>query len=300
MSELPASERRILAPQSIKSIVAVPVEVRGQWWGFIGFGECQVEREWSSAETEALRVAARVLGAAIERREAEERLFAYQERLRSLASELALAEERVRRRIATALHDRIGQTLALSKVKLGQLGEEAAAAGLDGQVAEVRDLIDSAVRDTRSLTFELSPPILYEVGLEAAIDWLADQIHRDHKIEVRFHDDRQPKPLDDHVRVVLYQAARELLLNIVKHANASAADVSVRRSGQEVQIVVEDDGQGLDIAKLPSNVTGSHGFGLFSIRERLSLVDGHLDIESEIGQGCRMTLWAPLKKERHG
>jgi len=96
---------------------------------------------------------------------------------------------------------------------------------------------------------------------------------------------------------VLYQAARELLFNVVKHANATSASVSVGLHGQRVQIVVSDNGQGIDIDKLPPDATAAHGFGLFSIRERLSLVGGHLDIESEIGQGTRVTIWAPLAKE---
>jgi len=295
VSAFPTNERRVLEPQDIKSIVAVPIEVWGQWWGFIGFDECQAEREWSTVEIEALKVAARVLAAAIERKDAQTKLLDHQERLRSLASELALAEERVRRRIATALHDRVGQTLALAKVKLGQLKEPAA--DLDQQIEDIRELVGSAFQDTRSLTFELSPPILYEVGLEAAIDWLADEIQQNHGIDVHFQGDGQPKPLDDDVRVVLYQAARELLFNVVKHANATSASVSVGLHGQRVQIVVSDNGQGIDIDKLPPDATAAHGFGLFSIRERLSLVGGHLDIESEIGQGTRVTIWAPLAKE---
>jgi signal transduction histidine kinase len=143
-----------------------------------------------------------------ERIHAEEKLLAYQKQLQSLASQLSLVEERERHRIATDLHDHIGQTLALSKIKLGAL-RESVSSDLAVSVDEIRKLIEQTIQYTRSLTSELSPPILYELGFETAVDWLGEQILSRQDIHFHFNDDGQPKPMEDEARVLLFQAVRE-------------------------------------------------------------------------------------------
>jgi PAS domain S-box-containing protein len=226
-----------------------------------------------------------------ERKKSQEQLLGYQQQLQSLTSELSLSEERERRRIATNLHDRIGQTLAFARLKLGTLAQASNSKALE----EVRELIEEAIGDTRSLTFELSPPVLYELGLVAAVEWLARKIQQEHSILTRFHDDGQPKPLDEDFRVVLFQAVRELLVNVVKHARASHAQVLMRRDADALRIIIEDDGAGFDEAKLNIARDSARSFGLFNIRERLEYLGGRLKIRSEIGRGTRVTLFAPLK-----
>jgi PAS domain S-box-containing protein len=232
------------------------------------------------------------------RKQAEERIRTYQERIRSLASQLSLAEERERRRIATTLHDRIGQTLAICKIKLGMLQESASSTGLTEPLDEIRELIEQIIRDTRSLTFELSSPILYELGLEPALEWLAEQIQEQYGLLSHFEDDRQPKPLDDGVSVLLFQAARELLTNVAKHAQAHNVKVSLRRDDSNIRITVEDDGNGFDTSDIVSHWSRSEGFGLFSLHERLDQLGGQLKVKSKPGHGTRVTLVAPLKCDR--
>jgi len=217
--------------------------------------------------------------------------------LRSLASQLSLTEEWERRRIATELHDHIGQTLALCKIKLGAL-QELASPTLAVSVDEIRNLIDQTIQYTRFLTSELSPPLLYELGFEAAVEWLGEQILSKQDIHFLFNDDEQPKPMEDETRVLLFQAVRELLVNVVKHSQARRSSIYIRRDGNNIQIDVEDDGVGLDTSKSDSYLkTGS--FGLFSIRERLNHIRGYLNIESESGKGTRVIIVAPLKIEKH-
>ncbi len=230
-----------------------------------------------------------------EQKEAQEQLLGYQEQLRSLASELSLAEERERRRIATDLHDRVGQTLAVSKMKLGVLKESAAAAGQGLWIDEIGSLIEQAIQETRSLIFEISPPILYELGLEAALEWLAEKMEEQHALPCRFRDDGQPKVLDEDIRVLLFRTTSELLLNVAKHARAGHAGISTEREGNRIVVVVEDDGIGFEPSKLPLWWAANQGFGLFSIRERLKCVGGLLDVESWPGRGSRITLSVPLK-----
>ena len=228
-----------------------------------------------------------------ERKRIEEKLQAYQEQLRSLASQLSLVEERERRRIAIDLHDHIGQTLALCKIKLGAL-RESTPTNLIESLDEIRDLTEQIIRYTRSLTFELSPPILYDLGFEAAVEWLGEKIIKQHGIQFCFEDDKQSKPLDDEARILLFQAVRELLINIVKHAQAHNAKVSIRRDNDNIRINIEDDGVGFDTSKIDSSLrTGC--FGIFSIRERLKHLGGLFEIESEPGRRTRVTIVAPLK-----
>jgi signal transduction histidine kinase len=226
---------------------------------------------------------------------AQVRLFDYQEQLRSLTSELSLAEERERRRIATDLHDRVGQALAVSKMKLGALRETDNGEGLIERIDDIRDLIEQAILETRSLIFKISSPILYELGFEAAVGWLAEEMEKQHAIQSHHRDDGHPKPLDDDIRVLLFQAVNELLLNVAKHARAQWVEITTERDGDRIRVVVKDNGIGLEPLEICNRWGKNQGFGLFSIRERLKHVDGSLQVESQPGTGTRITVIAPLK-----
>jgi len=233
-----------------------------------------------------------------ERKRAQEEILVYQGKLRSLGSELQLAEERERRRIATDLHDQIGQTLALCKMKASVLREAATTADLAESLDEIRAMTETAIAYARSLTYQLSPPILYELGLEAAVEWLGEDLLEGNGVTCNFEIDAQPKPLDDDVRVLLFRAVRELFVNIVKHAHAHKATVSIRRDGQEIEILVEDDGIGFDKSRVHTRSPQKGGFGLFLYRERLSYLGGRFQVETSPGEGTRVTLAAPLRRDQ--
>jgi PAS domain S-box-containing protein len=229
------------------------------------------------------------------RKQAEEEIRTYQEQLQSLASELSLTEERERRRLATDLHDHIGQALALAKIKLGVLQKKRQDAK---PLGEIRELIEKMIQDTRSLTFELSLPVLYELGFEAAVEWFAKHVRAHHGLAVDVHKDPEPIPMDDEMKVLLFKAVRELMINVVKHAQASHARVTIERNGDGVLIKVEDNGQGLKDVRTFTHARGTGGFGLFSIRERLHYLGGRMDVESETGQGTRVTILVPFEHDR--
>ena len=222
----------------------------------------------------------------------EQEIRVYQEQLRSVAWELSLAEERERRRLATELHDHVGQILALAQIKLGAL-REMASSPLAAPMDEVRQLIEQTIRYTRSLAFELSPPILYDLGLEAALEWLVELVREQHGVRIEVHSDRNPKPLEDEIRVLLFHAVRELLASVVKQANARNVRVSLVREGSELRIKIQDEG-GVGTPAAASLVS-PEGFGLFSIQERLKHLGGHLLVASEPGRGTCITLVMPLK-----
>lgn len=236
-----------------------------------------------------------------ERKQTEQKLQAYQDELRSLASELALTEERERRSIATDLHDHIGQLLAISKIKLGALKEMSRSTTIAANVTEIRELIDQAIEYTRSLTFELSSPVLYELGLGPAVEQLAEQIGKKHGLAVTTENCGEAGQLDTEMNILIFKMVRELLLNIVKHAQAEEVTVSICSNDRGLSVIVEDDGIGF-ICPPPEAVEEGNmkSFGLFSIRERLRYASGHLHISSSPGQGTMVTLDIPIKSGRDG
>ena len=223
------------------------------------------------------------------------KLRTYQDQLRSLTSELSLTEEKERRHIATELHDHTGQTLAFSKIKLETLQELTKSEDLTRYLKEIETLIDKAMEETKSLAFDLSPPILYDLGFEAALEWLSRQINQQYSIQIDFEDDGQPKLLSNDLSIVLFQAVRELLINVVKHAQAEKAKVSIAKVGKEIKIIVEDDGRGIDTDITYPYLKKNHGFGLFNIYERMGYIGGGVNIESEAGHGTKITIVLPLK-----
>ena len=226
---------------------------------------------------------------------ADERLGEYQSQLRELASQISLAEERERRRIAAGLHDRTIQTLALSQIKLGALRN-----ALDGDdrlsrlVDEVRTLVEQCIHDTRSLVFELSPPVLHELGFEAAVEWLSELIAEMHGLPCSVESRGSPRRMAPDVEVSLFQAVREALINAAKHARAGHAHVALDWSDAGGLVVtVEDDGDGFDVAEVEARRSRARGFGLFSMRERLGVLGGRAEVDSGRGRGTRVRLEMP-------
>jgi signal transduction histidine kinase len=233
-----------------------------------------------------------------ERRLAEAKICGYQEQLQSLASELSLSEERERRTMAEMLHDHIGQLLSLAKNKLEELQDPAVHLNPVAPIKEVHKLIEKSISYTRSLMFELSPPILYDVGFEATVEWLAEQMHDKQNLHVEVKASGQTHQLDKEMRGLLFRAVRELLFNVVKHAQANRVLVEIQRVKNNLQISVADDGLGFQEKDAIFTKT-KQGFGLFSIRERITYFGGKLDIESHPGQGTKVTLTMPLKRRKN-
>ncbi len=231
----------------------------------------------------------------VARGKAQESLRLYHEQLVALSSELLTVEEQERRRIATNLHDSIGQILAVIKIKLGLLAKAQTPGKLVDELDEIRKMIDESIQCTRSLTFELSPPVLYEFGLEAALEVLAGQIGRQHAISVNVEKHGAMGELSEDVRVLLFKTVRELLMNIVKHADARTVKISIHNEPERIRIAVEDDGKGFDVERTGLHAGAGGGFGLFSIRERLRYLNGQFEVDSAPSRGTRVLITAPRK-----
>ncbi len=233
-----------------------------------------------------------------ERKEAETKLLAYQEQLRALTSEMVLVEERERRRIASELHDQIGQNLALGKLKLTALEKKPGNEAMKKELAVVRRLLECSIQDARSLIFDLSPPVLYELGFAAALEWLAEKMQTQFHIPIELECCRTVPELQLDQQVILFQVIRELLVNVGKHSRARQAKIILTHEGPLLKIQVNDDGVGFDASKIFTPRKQQSGFGFFSIRERLNYLGGKLEVKSRPGQGSQIILTVPQPK--HG
>jgi signal transduction histidine kinase len=243
--------------------------------------------------------ALRRLNADLEQRVAERTrdLVASNHRLQALASELTLAEQRERKRLASELHDYLAQILALGRIKISQLRQKVSAQPevVQQLVAEVDNLLEKAGEYTRSLMAKLNPPVLDELGLPSALAWLAKQMPlHGLLVEVRVSQERVPLPDDQ--AVLLFQSVRELLINVAKHAGTDRAVVSLTVDpDQELRIEVQDNGRGFDPVAIEAKSESGH-FGLFSVKERMQAMGGRLDVKSTRGEGTTVTMRLPLAK----
>ena len=218
-----------------------------------------------------------------------------QTQLRALATELNLAEQKERKRLATELHDYLAQLLVVVRMKLRQ-----AIPGVSGdRTAELLQDADQALTQsldyTRCLVAELTPPTLKEFGLLESLTWLAEQMQR-HGLPVAMQQQMAALALPEDQAVLLFQSVRELLFNVLKHAKATQATVTVRIAAHHrLEIIVSDDGCGF--VATPSEHQGSNAarFGLFSITERMAAMGGELLIESAPGQGTKATIRTPYR-----
>jgi PAS domain S-box-containing protein len=218
------------------------------------------------------------------------------EQLYALASELVQAEQKERRRLAQILHDHIQQLLVAAKFNAEVIHMEAKTEGIEEAASLLVDTLVEAIEASRSLSADLCPPVLHEKGLVAAMEWLRLQMLKKHRLEVEVEVDATAEPTTEQIRIFLFDAVRELLLNVVKYAKVDRAMVRMKRTETgDIEVTVADRGTGFDAAQLESELQTTGGFGLFSIRERLKYFGGHMAIDAAPGLGSKFTLVAPIR-----
>jgi PAS domain S-box-containing protein len=209
--------------------------------------------------------------------------------VRHLKAMLTLAEQRERDRIAQVLHDDLQQLLYALQLRLKMVESDT----LEEDREELYQLIERAITTALTLTVDLSPPVLQGEGLDAAIAWLANQMKSLHNLEVTINAEGKVTIPNKDMRVLLFQLVRELLFNVVKHAGTNRAIVTLTQRSDQLLITVEDEGEGFHLARALKDHDVEERYGLFSIRERLALLGGDLQIETAPGQGTRVTIIAP-------
>jgi signal transduction histidine kinase len=238
-----------------------------------------------------------------ERERAEEQLQEYQRRLKALAFQLTITEEKERRVIAADLHDLIGHSLALARIQLAALPNASSKTETAGLIADISKILLKAIQDTKNLMFELSSPSMNEIGLAAAIsEWLEEHVGSRYGLRTEFvdeTDEKLRKALSHDVQAILFRNVRELLTNVIKHAKAKTVSVCLKSYDAILMVIIEDDGVGFDPQAAGIQPGGEKGgFGLFSIHERMTDLEGSFDMESEPGKGCKVILTVPLERGR--
>lgn len=220
----------------------------------------------------------------------------YQQKLRSLASELRKAKEQERHNLATELHNNLGQMLTMAKMKLDETDTALFSDEASNNLNDLSKLLDDTLTYTRDLMMQLKPPpVLDKEDIKEILEWIVRQM-KQYDLEVIFENDDKPKLLGEEERRTISQCVRELLTNVVKYANVNKAYLKLTQSNGKVKVTVEDEGKGFDKNDI-GEFSNKGGFGLFNIREQMHWVGGSFDIISELGKGTKAMLSIPVKEK---
>ncbi|MEN6643076.1 MAG: PAS domain-containing protein [Armatimonadia bacterium] len=217
-----------------------------------------------------------------------EALVRNQKRLRAAAAELAGAEAKERQRLSAAIHDEVAQTLGAIKMYLSLMRRECPTS--EARITEISAMVDEANQQSRAVMAELSPPALQRLGLSEALRWWAGEVKRRHGLEVLVEEVRDVGRLEVYLEATMFQAAKELIQNVLKHAQTTRAEIGLQCQEGRLQLWVRDEGVGFDPAVVEAK---SEGFGLFSIRERMSYVGGDFELRTSPGGGTEVRLELP-------
>jgi two-component system sensor histidine kinase UhpB len=236
-----------------------------------------------------------------ERKQAEEQLHTYKERLRALALELTLTEEQERRQISEELHDGPAQSLSLVRLQLASASETATETAQSRKLDDVSKVVRESIQQIRDVILALGSPSMKEIGLAAAIsEWVQDQVEKRYGLRTSFTDTSDELLLSYDTQAMLFRNTRELVMNAAKHAQADSVSVKMESSGRVFRITVEDKGIGFDPASAGNLPGRSGGFGLFSVAERMADLGGALEMVAAPGKGCKATLVVPLEPAEEG
>lgn len=216
--------------------------------------------------------------------------------LRRLTVQLTKTEQSERRRIATEIHDYLAQLLVVGRLKLRQASRMRPTDDIATLLQDLDGLFDQSLSYTRTLVAELSPQVLYHAGLPAALKWLGEHMAQ-HGLTVTVQLERDTVPVPEDHGTLLYQAVRELLFNVIKHAGVDRATLTVSGTDETLEVSVRDQGKGFEPGHALRPPESMH-YGLFSIRERVMALQGSFQIESASGQGTKATIVLPIPAEK--
>ena len=215
----------------------------------------------------------------------------YQIILKKLNTRLAQTEEQERKKIAEYLHDSLGQTISIASMKLSALTIKPISLQLKQQIEEISQLLQCAIEESKSIVYQLSPPILYELGIEEAIKWRVEQVKQNFDIDCLLTCHKLGK-INNELSIFIYRSTCEFINNVLKHSQSKRLNISLQSEEKGISLQVEDFGQGFLPATNPLQYY-QQGWGLFSISERLEELNGKLQIDSAPGKGTKVTLFIP-------
>ena len=237
------------------------------------------------------------LSGQVERERLFEAIDQQREQLRTLNQKLTEVQEGERKQLARELHDELGQALTAISINLAAIAQDVGdcSPALLARLTESQSLADQTLEQIRELSFRLRPAMLDDLGLAPALQWYirqyAQRVNLDVQLDISDLDERLPA----HVETALYRICQEALTNVTRHAQASTVHVRLQRSGATVIAHIEDDGQGFDVTHVFNGNVPKHGIGLLGMRERVALLGGSFNIQSELGHGTQIAIEIPLE-----
>ena len=230
-------------------------------------------------------------------RKIREDILTYQSNLKSLANKLVVTEEEAKRSCAITLHDTIGQLLIALKYKISELNRKVEKSEHKKLISETSNILQDAINETRNITYELSPPVLYELGLVPAISWKLDEIEKSNKIKTSLTDQSKSYDLDEKEQIIIYRSINELLQNVIKHSKAESVNVSFKLLPNNFRITIKDNGVGFNLDATRAKAISQKKFGLFSIMERIRYFGGELNINAVPTIGTEAVINLPIKNK---
>ncbi|WP_338358603.1 PAS domain S-box protein [Yeosuana marina] len=229
-----------------------------------------------------------------ERVEREKVINNYQKSLKKLTTEISLTEEKQRKEIAANIHDHLSQSLVISKIKLNDLKNEITTINAQKELKSVIQYIGEALDNSRKITYDLCPPVLYEMGLIETMYWLAEKTQHEHHVKTLFTTDLNKIKLSESKLILIFRIIQELVNNTIKHAQAKNLKIEINVINELLEIMVSDDGKGFNKNDLPKAKVGEGGFGLFAVKERVQNLDGRISINSERNKGTTINISVPF------
>lgn len=274
-----------------KSIWGVPLKVEGQTIGVLVIGFSK-PYEWLPTERELMRAIGDRAALAIERARMTDALREREQRIAELSGHLLRVQEDERKRISRELHDETGQALMVIRLYLGMMEPGTATPNINikGKIRETVEVVDRTIEGLRRIIGKLSPLVLQELGLVAALRKEAKDLARNAGVKTRVMISDEVGRLAPGAEQAIYRVVQEALHNVAKHAHARNATVQMSREGQAVHVVVEDDGIGIQ----PKNNSRGHSFGLSGIKERIAMLGGVSRVVSVKGKGTRLEITVPV------
>ena len=230
----------------------------------------------------------------------KERIQEYQASLQRLTNEITLIEEKQKRQIASNIHDNLSQSLVISKMKVDLLQKKPELNIIEDELDFIASHISDALENSRKITFELSPPILYQLGIIEAVNWLLDKLNTKHNIKFKLKTDLFDVALGETKAIIVYRSVQEVLTNAIKYSKATIVKVTIEENDLEAIVCIVDNGIGFETSKLENlgtKTASGSGFGLFTVKERINNLKGKFTIDSKINTGTKVCITIPLDNE---
>ena len=228
---------------------------------------------------------------------AKQEIDEYQSSLQKLTTEMTLLEENQKKEIASNIHDHLSQSLVISKMKINELKKKSELRWIDEDLKFIEKHISEVLENSRKITYELSPPVLYQLGIIDALNWLIENVETTHKINCKVNSNVSNINLNDVKSIIVYRCIQELIKNVIKYADASLLTLDLNSNENGINILLVDNGNGFDTSILNNYKSQTKsGFGLFAVKERIKNIQGEFTITSKINEGTSVNIFIPISK----